>query len=116
DPRHRYGEPRAFLRRCVESYQRAGFRRVVPLLGTEAGAVLLGEWIDEARRMGLPWHIWTSQSLRGLGCAALQPGGVASPASPAPPAPPPAPAPSPPASSGGGWELGALLLLAYGVS
>lgn len=112
DPRHRYGEPRAFLRRCVESYRRAGFDRVVPLLGTEAGGDYLRAWIDEAERLRVPWHVWTSQSLRSLGCDVLRgvvdlPGDVVDVTN-APPRPSTWPEPAPPRSPGG---LAPLLLL-----
>lgn len=60
-------EPRAFLRRCVEMYQAAGFARVVPLLGVSAGVPHLLAWLDECQRLGLRPDLWQLARLKALG-------------------------------------------------
>ena len=56
-------DPRRFLRDCVRSYEKAGFQRVVPLLGLTAGQAIVAEWVDECGRLGLNYHIWSLQRL-----------------------------------------------------
>ena len=67
-------EPRKFLRDCLDSYHKAGFRFIVPLLGASAGADYLREWIDECRARGVPYALWSLQRLaeRKIDCAALE--------------------------------------------
>lgn len=67
-------EPRKFLRNCIDSYDRAGFRYIVPLLGASAGADYLREWIDECRKIGVPYSLWSLQRLadRKIRCADLE--------------------------------------------
>lgn len=67
--------PRGFLRQCVDSYDRAGFEYVLPLLGLSAGLDIVSEWIDECEKMGVPWHLYSLQRMDQKGeatvCAAL---------------------------------------------
>ena len=58
-------DPAEFLRRCVASYQRAGFRRVTPLLGLSAGAQTLTTWITTSADLGLVPHFYSLERLRG---------------------------------------------------
>ncbi|HEY8379894.1 MAG TPA: hypothetical protein VIK91_25560 [Nannocystis sp.] len=58
-------EPRAFVRQCVDSYDRAGFTRILPLLGIVAGVDYTEAWIDECQKMGVPFHLWSTGRLTG---------------------------------------------------
>lgn len=66
-------DPRKFLRSCVESYRKAGFEEVRPLLGARMGPERLDAAIDEARRMGVVPDFWHRGLLKeqGIACESL---------------------------------------------
>lgn len=66
-------EPRELLRRCVKSWQAAGFSSVVPVLGVSAGLPHLRAWLDECATLGLSAHLWSLERCkeRGITCAEL---------------------------------------------
>ena len=51
--------PATFIRRCVDTWRRRGFERVVPLLGLSAGAKHVRTWIEWCEHEGLEWHLWS---------------------------------------------------------
>lgn len=127
------GGPVGFLRQCLHSYKKAGFRRVVPLLALSSGVDIVTTWIHECNRLAIPWHLYSLQRLDDAKCrileAVLQPGqvidvgplfppdpGPSAPELPTPAAPLPPPPPAAP-SSAPGIELlllGALAWWAWG--
>lgn len=52
-------DPATFIRRCVDTWRRRGFDRVVPLLGLQAGPKHVRTWIEWCEREGLVWHLWS---------------------------------------------------------
>lgn len=69
-------DPEKFLRQCVDSYRRAGFKYVLPLLGLSAGLDIVNAWIAECKRIGVPYHLWSLQRLLeggGAACALVTP-------------------------------------------
>lgn len=93
-------DPRGFLRRCLDSYAAAGFRRVVPLLGLSAGLERIEQWIDVCDEVGCPWHLYRLGRWDDAWAAALCPRLAASPTPSPRPSPP---RPSPPRTSPTPW-------------
>jgi len=107
-------EPRSFLRRCVDMYAKAGFVRIVPLLGVSAGPEHLLAWLDECQRMGLRPDLWQLSRLREIkACDNAQKAGGQNGSLPLP-SPSPFPLPGSPPISMTPTPLGDLVLLLVG--
>lgn len=106
-------DPRPFLRKCVQSYEKAGFEDIRPLLGMAAGIDYVMTWIDECDKLGRPWHIWTLQSAKKSGITCEQLGTAPGPQPQGAPAPFPDDRPDRPFPGGGGglpWWVPLLLI------
>lgn len=66
-------EPRGFLRTCVNSYRKAGFANIVPLLSASSGVDYLLAWIEECAELGVRPAIYSLERMqeKGIDCGVL---------------------------------------------
>lgn len=90
-------DPREFLRTCVSSWKKHGFKTIVPVFGAAGGLDFVREGFDEAVALGLPGALWTSGSLaeQGITPADLDLASGGAPGRGPRPAPGPGPRPAP---------------------